>query len=79
MLAATSAPPSRATWLAMRTAARFISSRSPSRPTILQLLAVRVVGQRDHDVSAGAQELAVQLDHRLRRVEDDLREHTVRP
>jgi hypothetical protein len=42
-------------------------------PDVLELLAVRVVGERDHDVGAGAEELAVQLPHGVGRVEDHLR------
>ena len=44
----------------------------PLTTDYLQLLAVGVIGQGDHDLGAGTQELAVQLDHRLWRVENDL-------
>ena len=41
-------------------------------PDVLELLAVRVVGERDHDVGAGPQELPVQLPQRVRLVQDHL-------
>ena len=40
---------------------------------VLELLAVRVVGERDHHVRARAQELAMQLAQRVGRVEDHFR------
>ena len=56
-----------------RSALRFSGSRSSSRPIMPHLLAVAVVGERDHDLGAGAQELAVQLADGVREVEHDLR------
>jgi hypothetical protein len=78
MLPATSASPSAATSFAIRTAWRFSSSRSSPRPDRLELVAVRVVGQRDHHVRAGAQELAVQLPQRIGLVEDHLGDERAR-
>jgi len=34
---------------------------------------VGVIGERDHDLSARSQKFPMQLEYRLRRVEDDLR------
>jgi hypothetical protein len=41
---------------------------------VAQLVAVRVVGQRHHDVGPRAEELAVELPERARLVEDHLRD-----
>src|SRR5919199_357162 len=48
------------------------SDSNAGAPDIAQLLAVRVVRERDHHVRSRAQELAVQLADRLRLVEDHL-------
>ena len=72
MLPATSAPPSRAISLAILTACAVHLLEVAGAADVPELLAVRVVGERDHDVRAGAQELAVQLAQGVGRVEDHL-------
>ena len=72
MFPATSAPPSRATSLAIRTAARFSCLQLARAPDVSELLAVGVVGERHHDVRTRAQELAVQLAQCVGGVEDHL-------
>ena len=79
MLPATSAPPSAAISLAILTAWRFICLEVAVAADVAELVAVRVVGERDHHVGAGAQELAVQLPQRVGLVEDDLGHVGARP
>ena len=73
MLPATSASLSAATSRAIRRALPVERLEVVLAPDRAQLLAVAVVGERDHHLGAGAEHLAMELPHGLGEVEHDLR------